>query len=53
LVNLVGGARALAETFWRRCAQEPWVSDDFRRLSAEGEARLASLPRNGAYVQQG
>lgn len=47
-----GHARRLAEAFWRRCAQEPRISDDFRRLCADCEGRLAALPRTGAYVQQ-
>lgn len=48
-----GRARALAEAFWRRCAQEPRVSDEFRRLCADCEGRLALLPRSGAYIQLG
>lgn len=45
-----GQARALAEKYWQRCAQDARISADFRSICARCEAALQALPRTGAYV---
>lgn len=45
-----GRARALAEQFWRNCAQDERISEPFRRLCAGCLSSLEALPRTGAYV---
>jgi hypothetical protein len=47
-----GHARALAEGYWRRCAQDPRISNEFRAISAASEATLQALPMTGAYAYQ-
>jgi hypothetical protein len=42
------GARALAEIYWDRVAQEPRISADFRHLSAQSLVVLRSMSRRGA-----
>jgi hypothetical protein len=44
-----GRARALAEQYWRACAQDERISEDFRRICADSSASLEELPRVGAY----
>lgn len=46
-----GRARALAEIYWGRCAEDQRISDGFRALCAACGAQLAALPRTGAYAQ--
>ncbi len=43
-------ARSLAEDYWRRCAQDPRISDEFRAISVTCGATLEALPRTGAYA---
>ena len=45
-----GRARALAEQFWRNCAQDERISEAFRRICAACLSSLEALPRTGAYV---
>jgi HipA-like protein len=45
-----GRARALAEQFWRDCAQDERISAVFRRLCTDCLSTLETLPRSGAYV---
>jgi hypothetical protein len=45
-------ARSLAENYWRRCAQDSRISDEFRSISAACGTTLEALPRTGAYVYQ-
>lgn len=45
-----GRARALAERFWRNCAQDERISEAFRRICAACLSSLETLPRTGAYV---
>jgi len=45
-----GRARALAERFWRNCAQDERISEAFRRICAACLASLEALPRAGAYA---
>ncbi|MEO8019560.1 MAG: type II toxin-antitoxin system HipA family toxin YjjJ [Pseudomonadota bacterium] len=45
-----GRARALAEQFWRNCAQDERISEAFRRICAASLASLEALPRTGAYL---
>ncbi len=42
-------ARALAEDYWRRCMQDPRISEEFRTICANCGAALAALPRTGKY----
>jgi hypothetical protein len=45
-----GRARALADQFWRNCAQDERISVAFRRICADCLSSLEALPRTGAYV---
>lgn len=47
-----GRARSLAEKYWRRCAEDARISEEFRGISAACEAALQALPRTGAYVYE-
>lgn len=44
-----GHARSLAEAYWRACAQDERISQDFRRICAGCLSAIESLPRTGAY----
>lgn len=44
-----GRARSLAELFWRTCARDARISEEFRRICAGCLAALEALPRTGAY----
>jgi len=44
-----GRARALAELFWRTCARDARISEEFRKICAACLATLEALPRTGAY----
>lgn len=43
-------ARALADTYWQRLAQEPRVGSDFRQLCAQSLAALRAMPLRGARL---
>jgi len=43
-------ARALAERYWRRLAEDARVSDDFRKIAAGCAQALEALPKVGAYA---
>lgn len=45
-----GKARALAEDYWQRCAQDGRISSGFRTICANCHDALDALPRTGAYV---
>jgi serine/threonine protein kinase HipA of HipAB toxin-antitoxin module len=45
-----GRARALAEKYWRACARDERISEEFRKTSAACLASLEELPRTGAYA---
>jgi len=45
-----GRARALAEKYWRACAQDERISEEFRQICATCLASLEELPRTGAYA---
>lgn len=45
-----GKARALAERYWQRCAQDERISREFRAICASCHDALDALPRTGAYV---
>lgn len=47
-----GRARLLAEDYWRQCARDPRISDEFRAISTACSASLEALPRTGAYIYQ-
>jgi hypothetical protein len=47
-----GRARALAEAYWQRCAQEARISGEFRALCASCGETLAALPRTGGFVDR-
>lgn len=49
-LGVYGRARALGEAYWARCAQDARISDGFREICAGCGARLAALPRSGAYL---
>lgn len=44
-------ARALAEGYWNRLAQDPRMSAEFRELSAQCLAALRTSPRHGALAK--
>ncbi len=44
-----GRARSLAELFWRTCARDARISEEFRKICAACLAALEALPRTGAY----
>ena len=45
-----GRARSLAELFWRTCARDARIGDEFRAICANCLASLEALPRTGAYT---
>jgi serine/threonine protein kinase HipA of HipAB toxin-antitoxin module len=45
-----GRARALAEKYWRACAQDERISEEFRHICATCLASLDEMPRTGAYA---
>ena len=49
-LHVFGRARALAENYWRVCAQDPRTSEEFRTLCSACESALQALPRTGAYA---
>jgi hypothetical protein len=49
-LRVYGFARSLAEQYWRACAQDERISEDFRRTCAACLAALEALPRTGAYA---
>jgi hypothetical protein len=44
-----GRARSLAEQYWRACAVDERISEEFRRICAACLRTLEALPRVGAY----
>ena len=46
-------ARALAETYWKRLADEPTLSDEFRALCVGSLESLRALPTRGAVASGG
>jgi hypothetical protein len=49
-LRVYGRARALAEQYWRACAQDERISEEFRRICAACLSALEALPRTGAYA---
>jgi len=49
-LRVYGRARALAEQYWRACAQDERIGEEFRRISAGCLSALEALPRTGAYA---
>jgi hypothetical protein len=45
-----GSARALAESYWQRCAKDSRISSEFRALCASCGETLAALPRVGGFA---
>jgi hypothetical protein len=45
-----GRARVLAEELWRRAAQDPRISQEFRTVSEQCGQTLSYLPRTGAHI---
>jgi hypothetical protein len=48
-LNVYGRARELAEQYWRACAADARISEDFRRICAANLQALQSLPRAGVF----
>jgi hypothetical protein len=46
-LRVYGRARALAEQYWRACAQDERISEEFRRTCAGCLSALEALPRAG------
>jgi len=42
-------ARSLAELFWRTCARDGRIGEEFRKICAKCLATLEALPRTGAF----
>ena len=42
-------ARSLAELFWRTCARDGRICEEFRKICAKCLAALEALPRTGAF----
>jgi serine/threonine protein kinase HipA of HipAB toxin-antitoxin module len=51
-LHAYGRARALAEDYWRRCARDSQIGQEFQAISAACGATLEALPRTGAYTYQ-
>jgi hypothetical protein len=49
-LGVYGRARALAESYWLRCAQDSRISKEFCALCASCGQTLAVLPRTGAFA---
>ncbi len=45
-----GRARALAEEYWRRCAHDSRISEEFQAICEKCGETLEKLPRTGAYA---
>lgn len=50
-LRVYGRARSLAEQYWRACARDERISEDFRRICADCGRTLEALPRAGAYAE--
>jgi hypothetical protein len=50
-LGVYGRARSLAEQYWRACAKDERISEEFRRICAACLMTLEELPRTGAYTQ--
>jgi HipA-like C-terminal domain len=51
-LGVYGRARALAEYYWERCANDSRISNEFRALCRSCGETLAALPRTGGFVDK-
>jgi hypothetical protein len=51
-LSVYGRARALAESYWERCAKDSRISDEFRALSKSCGETLAALPRTSGFADK-
>lgn len=45
-----GRARALAQGYWKNCARDERISQDFRRIATANSAAIEALPNAGPYA---